>query len=173
MDLSWLYSLKNCFVGIKLFCFLRQKAETFRTCLKINFMKPHKVSAHSDKFYLHFFLLVVWLSRNFVSFHKIHFKTAPTASTQALANCKIIHLENWAAEKEDFFFFVRIKVIPNTFLITSLYTYSFGHALCARIIRKCSCVHCTSYSSLTYYCRMCLWLISLFNIMTTFISEGK
>ena len=115
-------------------------------------MKPHKVSAHSDKFYLHFFLLVVWLSRNFVSFHKIHFKTAPTASTQALANCKIIHLENWAAEKEDFFFFVRIKVIPNTFLITSLYTYSFGHALSARIIRKCSCVHCTSYSSLTYFC---------------------
>ena len=38
------YGLNHIFLGIKLFCFSRQKAETFSNCLK----KPHKISTQSD-----------------------------------------------------------------------------------------------------------------------------
>ena len=50
------YGLNHIFLGIKLFCFLRQKAETFSICLKSKFVKRHKIStpsAHSDIFYFH------------------------------------------------------------------------------------------------------------------------
>ena len=46
LDLSWWYGLKSIFLGIKLFCFSRQIAETFSICLKLNFVKPHKISTH-------------------------------------------------------------------------------------------------------------------------------
>ena len=62
LGLSRDYGLKYIFLGIKLFCFSRQKAETFSICLKKNFVKSHKISihsAHSDNFYFHFFLSVV------------------------------------------------------------------------------------------------------------------
>ena len=42
------------FLGIKLFCFLRQKGEIFSIYSKKIFMKPHKISTnsgHSDNFY--------------------------------------------------------------------------------------------------------------------------
>ena len=58
MDLPWRYGLRNIFLGIKLFCFSRLKAEIFSICLKLNFMKPHKISTHSpysDNCYFHFF----------------------------------------------------------------------------------------------------------------------
>ena len=61
LALSWPcrdYGLNYIFLGIKLFCFLRQKAETFSICLKKNFVKPHKISTHlaySDNCYFHFF----------------------------------------------------------------------------------------------------------------------
>ena len=44
LDLSW---LKKYFLGIILLCFSRQKAETFRICLKKNFGEPHKISTQS------------------------------------------------------------------------------------------------------------------------------
>ena len=50
------------FLGIKLFCFSRQKAETFRFSSKLKFVKPHKISTHlaySDNCYFHVFLSVV------------------------------------------------------------------------------------------------------------------
>ena len=53
---------KYFFLGIKLFCFSRQKAETFRFSLKFKFVKPHKLSTHlafSDDCYFHLFLSVV------------------------------------------------------------------------------------------------------------------
>ena len=37
---------KNVFLGTKLFCFSRQKAETFSICLKLNFVKPQKISTN-------------------------------------------------------------------------------------------------------------------------------
>ena len=59
LDPSWRYGLENIFLGIKLFCFSRQKAETFRICLKLNFVKPHRISAYSDNCHFYFFY---WLS---------------------------------------------------------------------------------------------------------------
>ena len=62
----WMYlggtAQKIFFLGIKLFCFSRQKAETFRFSLKFKFVKPHKLSTHlafSDNCYFHLFLSVV------------------------------------------------------------------------------------------------------------------
>jgi hypothetical protein len=52
------YSLNCIFSGVELFCFSRQKTETFSICLEKNFVKPHKISSHSaysDNFYFHFF----------------------------------------------------------------------------------------------------------------------
>ena len=49
---------KNFFLVIKLFCFSRQKAETFRFSSKFKFVKPHKISTHldySDNCYFHVF----------------------------------------------------------------------------------------------------------------------
>ena len=65
LDLSWWYDLKKYFLGIKVFCFSRQKAETFSICLKLNFVKPHKISTHSaysDNCYFHFFYQVFCLT---------------------------------------------------------------------------------------------------------------
>ena len=39
---------KNFFLEIKLFCFSREKAETFSMCLKNNFVKPPKISTQRD-----------------------------------------------------------------------------------------------------------------------------
>ena len=53
---------KKFILGIKLFCFPRQKAETFRFSLKYKFVKPHKLSTHldfSDNCYFHLFLSVI------------------------------------------------------------------------------------------------------------------
>ena len=46
------------FLVTKLFCFSRQNAETFRFSLKLDFVKPHKISNHlafSDNCYFHLF----------------------------------------------------------------------------------------------------------------------
>ena len=53
------YGLNYIFLGIKLICFVRQKAETFSICLKKNFVKPHKVPTHSNNFYFHFLVFAV------------------------------------------------------------------------------------------------------------------
>ena len=59
MDLSWQYGLKDIFLGIPIsFSFSRWNAETFSICLKLNFVKPHKISTHSaysDNCCFHFF----------------------------------------------------------------------------------------------------------------------
>ena len=61
LELSWPMQRlwpKLYFLGIKLFCFSRQKVKTFSICLKTIFVKPHKISthsAHSDNFYFHLF----------------------------------------------------------------------------------------------------------------------
>ena len=38
----------NFFFGINFFCFSREKAETFRFSLQLNFVKPYKVTTESD-----------------------------------------------------------------------------------------------------------------------------
>ena len=48
------------FLVTKLFCFSRQNAETFRFSLKLDFVKPHKISTHlafSDNCYFHSFFI--------------------------------------------------------------------------------------------------------------------
>ena len=39
---------KKYFLGMKHFCFSREKAETFSMCLKNNFVKPPKISTQRD-----------------------------------------------------------------------------------------------------------------------------
>ena len=46
---------KYFFLGIKLFCFSRSKAETCSICLKWDFVKPQNFSTHSDNCYFHIF----------------------------------------------------------------------------------------------------------------------
>ena len=46
--LSWPTAQLIFFLGVKLFCLSRQAAKNFKICLKKDFIKPHKISAHSD-----------------------------------------------------------------------------------------------------------------------------
>ena len=68
-------------VRLKNIFFFRNKTFLFfNFSLKLNFVKPHKIStylAYSDNCYFHLFLSVVWLSWNFARFHEIQFQTEP------------------------------------------------------------------------------------------------
>ena len=66
------YSVKNIFLGIKRFCFSRQKAENFIICLKLNFLKPHKISTHSAHSIVIFFLIGCLIELKFCD-HEILF----------------------------------------------------------------------------------------------------
>ena len=82
----------------------------------------------------------------------LHWSKLQKITAIARVNSKVINLGNWIAFWPNILcFYVEIKVIPRKFLVTSLFSI-----LCyAGIIRKYSCVHCTSYSSLAYYCHIC------------------
>ena len=72
------YGLNFFFLGIKLFCFSRYKAEIFSNCLKYNFVKPHKILKQSDKKLKKIEIKIIWMSWmswNFVRFHDFFFQT--------------------------------------------------------------------------------------------------
>ena len=84
------YGQKYFFMN-KTFCFSRQKAETFSICLKMNFVKLHKVStysAHSDNCYLHFFFWLFDWVEILWGFTKLTFKQILKVSASYLEKQK-------------------------------------------------------------------------------------
>ena len=67
------YGLNRIFLGIKLFCFSREKAGNFSICLKKNFSQNCDSFSSFRYFYFSFFLSVFWLSWNFVRGRSILF----------------------------------------------------------------------------------------------------
>ena len=63
--------------GLDLYLFLNRKLKLFSICLKINFVKPHKISTHSghsDNFCFHFFIGCL-IELKFCEIHEILFQT--------------------------------------------------------------------------------------------------
>ena len=59
----------------KVLLFFKIESWNFQNLFETEFRETSAHSANSDNCYLHFFLLDVWLSWNFVRFHEIHFQT--------------------------------------------------------------------------------------------------